>query len=198
MTTPRFTIRRTGAIVLCLAAAMFAASCGGNASKKTSADGATETAQTETKAPKGGAAASMAAFTATDRENLTDQWIEDVATYTGIKGIGKPQGSTVKESFRAMEHDSFIIRFTTDKPSATFAAYGKSVWDACKKGAEKGELFRYLGKNNDGSLAIFPLTFEEATSDDMCKWHYNFGGAMWSVEIWSDDENEIQLTVKKV
>ena len=54
MTTPRFTMRRTGAIVLCLAAtAMFATSCGGNASKKKSADGATETEQTETKAPKG-------------------------------------------------------------------------------------------------------------------------------------------------
>lgn len=53
MTTPRFTMRRTGAIVLCLAAAMFAASCGGNASKKKSADGATETQQTETTAPKG-------------------------------------------------------------------------------------------------------------------------------------------------
>jgi hypothetical protein len=187
------------ATMLLATTAMFAVSCGGNAKKK-AADGTTETAQTETKAdaPKGGAAASMAAFTASDRENLTDQWIEDLVTYTGIKGIGKPQGSTVKESSRAMEHDSFIIRFTTDKPSATFAAYGKSVWDACKKGAEKGELFRYFGKNNDGSLAIFPLTFEEATSDDMCKWHYNFGGAMWSVEVFSDDENEIQLTVKKV
>ena len=53
MTTPRFTMRRTGAIVLCLAAAMFAASCGGNASKKKAADGATETEQTETKAATG-------------------------------------------------------------------------------------------------------------------------------------------------
>ncbi len=49
-----FDLRRTGAIVLCLAAAMFAASCGGNASKKKAADGATETEQTETKAPKSG------------------------------------------------------------------------------------------------------------------------------------------------
>ena len=43
-------MRRTGAIVLCLAAAMFATSCGGNASKKQAADGATET-KTEAKAP---------------------------------------------------------------------------------------------------------------------------------------------------
>ena len=53
MTTPRFTMRRTGAIVLCLAAAMFATSCGGNASKKKAANGATET-KTETAAPAKG------------------------------------------------------------------------------------------------------------------------------------------------
>ncbi len=50
-----FDRRRTGAIVLCLAATtIFAISCGGNANKK-SADGVTETAQTETKAPAKGA-----------------------------------------------------------------------------------------------------------------------------------------------
>ncbi len=53
MTTPRFTMRRTGAIVLCLAAVTMFCACGGNASKKKAADGATETQQTETKAPKG-------------------------------------------------------------------------------------------------------------------------------------------------
>ncbi len=40
-----FDLRRTGAIVLCLAAAMFATSCGGNASKKKAADIVTEAEQ---------------------------------------------------------------------------------------------------------------------------------------------------------
>ena len=48
-----FDLRRTGAIVLCLAAVTMFCACGGNANKKQAADGATETAQTETKAPKG-------------------------------------------------------------------------------------------------------------------------------------------------
>ena len=48
-----FDLRRTGAIVLCLAAVTMFCACGGNASKKKAADGATETAQTETTAPKG-------------------------------------------------------------------------------------------------------------------------------------------------
>ncbi len=55
MTTPRFTMRRTRSIILCLAAVTMFCACGGNADKKQAADGATETQQVETKASKGGA-----------------------------------------------------------------------------------------------------------------------------------------------
>jgi hypothetical protein len=50
----KFRLRNVATAVACLAVAMFATSCGGNANKKQSADTATETATgaaTETKAP---------------------------------------------------------------------------------------------------------------------------------------------------
>ncbi len=54
MTRLNFKKRNVTAIALCLAAVtIFCASCGGNASNKQAADGATEPQQVETKAPKG-------------------------------------------------------------------------------------------------------------------------------------------------
>ena len=53
MKTTNFDLRHGIAIAVCLAAVTMFCACGGNASKKKAADGATETEQTETKAATG-------------------------------------------------------------------------------------------------------------------------------------------------
>jgi hypothetical protein len=188
------------AIALLAVTAIFATSCGGNANKKQSAEGSTETAQTETTAEANSAAvaASAGAFSDNDRSNVTDEWFQDLTTYTGIKGIGKPQGSTVKESSRGANHNIFIIRFTTDKPADTFVAYGKSVWDLCKAFADKGELLDRSKNMMTKEWEQTPITFELSKSSDSCDWYYNFGGSLWKVKVGSDDDNEIQLTIEKI
>jgi hypothetical protein len=185
--------------ILAVSTMMFAA-CGGNASKKQSADGSTETAQAETKAEAKDAAvaASAGAFSDSDRSNVTDEWFQDLTTYTGIKGIGKPQGSTVKESSRGASHNIFIIRFTTDKSADTFVAYGKSLWDLCKAVVDKGELLDRSKNMMTNEWEQTPITFELSKSSDSCDWYYNFGGSLWEVKVWSDGEDGIELTIEKV
>ena len=121
MTTPRFTIRRTGAIVLCLAAAMFATSCGGNANKKKAADGATETQQTETKAAtgKGNDYADAKAFSV--------KYVKDGDTYIFT--------STMDDNFKRLDqitadgtHNVYIT--TTDEAGDTSGLrYENGQWE---------------------------------------------------------------------
>ena len=158
-----FNLRRTGAIVLCLAAAMFAASCGGNASKKKAADGATETEQTETKAPKGsamvskytkaedytaGALAKMASLGKTEKDKRLvtvggdeDHTVYTVRTFEGGKCTDNSKYEFCKTSINP-ELFAAYKEFATEVNDAdkwTHTSYGddtgdwQSWYDAAKK-----------------------------------------------------------------
>ena len=139
MTTPRFTIRRTGAIVLCLAAAMFAASCGGNASKKKAADGATETATEQAATTKGG------------KLETTAEVQPLLAKYKLTADALKPDGAVWAEVSSTEETVRFLLPTGTKDLRPNF----NKMLDAIKAAADDGKIYLYNSLETEFDPALF-------------------------------------------
>ena len=176
--------------LIALAIGLVMASCGGRGSNAQQSGGNSEAAKTETKSTAQ-VAGSMEAFTENDRDFVSDEWIKEVAINAGLKNLGKPKGSTVKEAFRS--ETIYNIRFRCDKPDDLYAAYAKAVWDLNKTVAEKGEF--YDGKSKVKSVK----SLEDAKSmySDSYRWYYSFGGDVWELTVRSETSDVIQLVIEK-
>ena len=130
-------MRRRGAMVLCLAATtIFATSCGGNASKKKAADGATETA-TETKT-------TTPATELRVRDTNADNWQAVIkATREGID-IPMPDGWTVMKAQEGISSD-VAVTFTVGG-STTAAQYGEMLFNTTKAASQNGNRKVVIGE----------------------------------------------------
>ena len=160
MTTPRFTMRRTGAIVLCLAAVTMFCACGGNASKKKAADGATETQQTETKAPKG------VKVTAIPKDKITVMvGSTDSEAQAAIAEIPAELLKTVGEVRRVTIHNS-----TFDGWKYLVNIQGAKSADAAADLEKQLEYYRSIGATVTKStnlLTDYVVKFDYAESTDV-------------------------------
>ena len=118
MKTTNFDLRHGIAIAVCLAAVTIFCACGGNASKKQSADGATETQQTETKAPNSGGITTS---------NLVGTW----TNATGVLSYEfKADGTgTVKNTEDASKNESFKWKMSGKTISVDTESGGYNQFD---------------------------------------------------------------------
>ena len=118
MTRLNFKKRNVTAIALCLAAVTIFCACGAGASNKQASDGATETQQVETKAPKGG--------------GITTS--NPVGTWTNVTGVlsyeFKADGTgTVKNTEDASKNESFKWKMSGKTISVDTESGGYNQFD---------------------------------------------------------------------
>ncbi len=186
-------MRRTGAIVLCLAATtIFAVSCGGNASKKKAADGATETATSA----KGSDYANQERGT----QLSAGDWQKVVkANYDFDLTI--PAGWSFKEGKKVNDNPSYSLDFTTDAADFTAALetihrhlfdltaaitpadgnFAMKAYRTPDTPAEKGDRIAGVKKNS--------LT--GAFSPEM--WHFNTPKGAVQLTLLYSEENKLVL-----
>ncbi len=186
MTTPRFTIRRTGAIVLCLAAVTMFSACGGNASKKKAADGATETATeqaaTTTQAPTSVLEAAFKQF------GLNVSQIKP--------NVGTPDETTVEYGNKADKNVYLRKAAYKEKSGSRIGnevgnAYAKKMFDLCKSASADGKI--YTNKTNSGDN-VSELTSPADVTGRAITWSYKIDGMWVDVYIdWVTDSDEIGI-----
>jgi len=142
--TTNFNMRNAVKTVAVLAVTvMFAVSCGGNASKKQAADGSTETAQTETKAPKGGAVAL--------KDVSATNWQATVKSNFGLD-MPVPDGWTLKK-VESPNGRTNLKLFLNIGGATTGAAYGRQLFEATKALSSHGNYKGVPDWENDKVLA---------------------------------------------
>ena len=180
--------------VMALAFGVFAVSCGGNANKQQATGGNASEAKTETKASA--TTGGMEAFGESDKAEISSEMLDDLFTRTGLKALGKPKGSSIKEAWYS--DDIFGIRFICDNfSSAYYDGYTKAMWDLSKSIAVNGVLGL---RDYDSPVSLKPVNSINDTkseyNDNSNSWYYLFGGIRWKIDLFGEG-NEMTLVIEK-
>jgi hypothetical protein len=178
--------------VIALAIVVMMVSCGGRSSNaQQQSGGSGEAVKTETKSTAQ-VAGSMEPFAASDRDYVSDEWIKELAVRAGIKNLGKPQGSSVRDANWG-DMGFFQIEFTCDKPASVYTSYAKAMWDLSKSVAENGELYGDKAK----SKSVKSLDDAKSIYNEAYQWYYSFGGNVWEVYVSGSAEKFVSMTIEK-
>ena len=176
-------------LTVCLAATvMFTAACGGNASKKKAADGATETATEQVEA-KAEAPASV----------LESAFKQFGLNVNQIKpNVGTPDETTI-EYGNKVDNSVYLRKAAYQEKSETRIdnevgkAYTRKMFDLCKAASADGKI--YTNKTNSGDNVSELASADEITGTGIT-WSYKING-MW-VDVymaWVIDGDDIGINM---
>jgi hypothetical protein len=170
------------ALALLVSTAIFATSCGGNASKKQSADTATETA-TETKAPARGG---------TELKSVNESnWQATVKANFGVD-VAVPQGWTLKNVTSPNNVNNLTLVMTTGE-GTTAEAEGRRLFDATKALSPDGNYKAEIDSNTAQVSAGDAIADFADVNSGGAIWYYTYNSSMIQV-YYEVSGNEVGLT----
>ncbi len=176
-------------IALLATATIFVGSCGGNAGKKKTADGATETEQTETKAPKGGAVAL--------KDVSESNWQAAVKSNFGLD-VPVPDGWSLK-SVESPNKRTNLKLFLNIGGATTGEAMGRQLFEATEALSSHGNYTGVPDWDNDrvvAGAAVNDISEVDKSSGPnvIAQWCFTTGSKSVMVSYYSTGGNVAEYT----